>query len=134
MVDYEPFTSRTLAETIRQELDNDDEMFALRMLIQGVVEFRATLAGGDVEAINRFLEMAPATTGSVRWDTLLSASVGRECRLAKFAGPAWVHPEPLENFWFVDPLPSLAARSIQHTSADLAAVGIWLDQKAFATA
>jgi hypothetical protein len=127
---YEPFTAKTAAVAIRRELDAGDDEFAFRMLVKSVTEFRQAIASGDSGAIERFLA-APESTGSDRWDTLLAACIGRECRLADIVRPGWTMPEPLDSFWFVDPLPMAAARAMQRTAPDLACVGIWLDHAAF---
>lgn len=127
------FTARTASETIRDELQSGDEDFALRMVIAAIADFREIIAKDDTQAIKDFL-VEPKSTGSIRWDTLLAASIGRECRLAGPNRPAWTYPKPLDTWWFVDPTPVLMARNILRTAPELECVGIWLNRNAFETA
>ena len=90
------FTARTASETIREELHSGDEDFALRMVIAAIADFREIIAKEDAQAIKDFL-VEPKSTGSIRWDTLLAASIGRECRLAGTNRPAWTYPKPLDT-------------------------------------
>lgn len=127
------FTARTASEAIRDELLRGDRDFALRMVIRAVADFREIIAREDTQAIEEFLQ-PPESTVSIKWDTLLAASIGRECRLAGIHRPDWTFPKPLASWWFVDPTPILMARNMRRTAPDLECVGIWLDQSAFETA
>lgn len=73
----------------------------------------------------------PPSTGDHRWDTLLAAVVGRECRLAGIEAPAWTRVPPLRTWWFPAPDPILDARTMQRTPIDLSIKGIWLDASAW---
>lgn len=125
------FNARTVAQTIRDELERGDSGFALRMLVVAVRDLRKVIAAGHPET---FL-IEPEPTGSVGWDTLLAAQTGRELRLVDLERPAWTRPEALPTWWFVN-LPSaiLVPRIMQRTSVDLSRLGIWLDDKSFTTA
>lgn len=125
------FSVRTVAKSIRDNLEVDDFDFALRMLIIAVNDCRQIIASGDLDVLEEFLK-APRSTGSLRWDTLLGASIGRELRRAGLGRPLWTTPKSLESFWFVnDPPAVLWARIMQRTPPDLACLGIWLDGKSF---
>lgn len=129
---YEPFTAKTAAAAIRRELDAGDDEFAFKMLVRAITEFRQIITLGQQEAIAHFLDQ-PESTGSIRWDTLLAAMIGRECRLAGIDSQQWTHPEPLSSFWFVYPSPALMARTMERTPSDLGRLGIWIDQNSFET-
>lgn len=129
---YEPFTAKTAAAAIRRELDAGDEEFAFKVLVRAITEFRRTISSGQQEEIARFLD-PPESTGSIRWDTLLAATIGRECRLAGIDSGQWTRPDPLSSFWFVYPSPELMARTMERTSPDLGRLGIWIDQNSFET-
>lgn len=126
-------TAQAASEAIRSELEQGDKDFALRMVIQAVSDFRKIVAENDKSTIEEFLA-APSTTGSLRWDTLLAAAIGRECRLSGIARPDWTYPKPLDTWWFVDATPLLMVRNMRRTAPDLECVGIWLDKSAFETA
>lgn len=117
------------AEAIREELARGDEDFALRMLARAVADFRSL---DDPDALAELLR-EPPSTGDLRWDTLLAATVSRECRRRGMAAPAWTAVPALDTWWFPAPDPLLDARTIQRTPIDLSIKGIWLDANALET-
>ncbi len=122
-------TAPDAAEAIGDELQRGDDDFALRMLARAVADFRSLADPADIDM---FLA-APTTTGDRRWDTLLAAAIGRECRGRRLAAPAWTNPAPLRSWWFPVPDPILTARTMQRTPIDFSARGIWLDAAALET-
>jgi excisionase family DNA binding protein len=124
-------TGGEVAGAIGEELARGDDDFAFRMLARGVADLRSRRRPADVA---RFLA-PPPTTGDERWDALLAAVVGRECRRRGIAAPAWTDVAPLRPWWF--PLlasPMLAARTMQRTPVEWSVRGIWLDANALETA
>lgn len=124
-------TAGEVAGAIGEELARGDDDFAFRMLARGVADLRSRRRPADIA---RFLA-PPPTTGDPRWDALLAAVVGRECRGRGIAAPAWTDAEPLRPWWF--PLlasPALTARTMQRTPVDWSTKGIWLDANALETA
>lgn len=124
----------TAAETalaVREELRRGDEHFALRLIAR---------LGADLRSLSRPTDIArclaePSSTGDPRWDTLLAAAVGRECRRLGITAPAWTNVAPLPSWWFpllADPI--LTARTMQRTPVDFSVRGIWLDANALETA
>jgi hypothetical protein len=129
------FTARSAFAAVAEELARGDEEFALRTTIMATNELRDAIVRGDVEVVAAYLADGPATTGSQRWDTLLAGQISRHLRLAGIERPPWLHPEPLCQFWFVNlASPLLVARTIQRTSPDLWALGVFLDDSSFETA
>lgn len=124
-------TGAEVAEAIGEELARGDDDFAFRMLARGLADLRSRRRPADVA---RFLA-PPPTTGDERWDALLAAVVGRECRRRGIPAPAWTDVAPLRPWWF--PLlasPMLAARTMQRTPVEWSVRGIWLDANALETA
>jgi hypothetical protein len=124
-------TAADVAGAIGEELARGDDDFAFRMLARGVADLRSRRRPADVA---RFLA-PPPTTGDPRWDALVAATVGRECRRRGIPAPAWTDVAPLRPWWF--PLlasPALTARTMQRTPVDLSVRGIWLDANALETA
>lgn len=119
-------TAAGAAGAIRDELVRDDADFALRLLARAVSDFRDLTEPHDIE---RFLS-PPPSTGDHRWDTLLAATIGRECRRRCIRAPRWTNPAPLASWWFPDDDPVLTARTMQRTPIELQVKGIWLDAKA----
>ena len=118
-------TVRDAADAIADDLRRGDTDFALRMLARAVAGMRAA---SDDDLADFLAE--PPTTGDRRWDTLLAATVSRECRLRGVPAPAWTRTEPLTSWWFPVEDPILTARTMQRTPIDLSVRGIWLDAKA----
>lgn len=124
-------TGAEVAEAIGEELARGDDDFAFRMLARGLADLRSRRRPADVA---RFLA-PPPTTGDDRWDALLAAVVGRECRRRGIPAPPWTDVAPLRPWWF--PLlasPMLAARTMQRTPVEWSVRGIWLDANALETA
>lgn len=119
-------TATDTADAIREELERDDTDFALRLLGRALSEFAELTDPSDRAA---FLA-EPASTGDHRWDTLIAASIARACRKAGLRPPEWTRTQPLASWWFPVYDPVLTARTMQRTPVDLAARGIWLDERA----
>lgn len=119
-------TAADAAEAIRGELAGGDHDFALRLLARVVADLRELTDPAD---LRRHLA-EPSSTGDHRWDTLLAATIGRECRLRGIATPSWTKVPPLSSWWFPDDDPILTARTMQRTPIDLQVKGIWLDASA----
>lgn len=123
-------TVAATAIAIREELMRGDEDFALRLVARCVADLRSL---GDAAEIESFLTQPPST-GDQRWDTLLAASIGRECRRRSGIAPRWTHAPALPTWWFPVPDRLLVARTMQRTPIDLSARGIWLDAAALESA
>jgi hypothetical protein len=116
-----------IARAIADELERGDEVFALRVLANGLSTARSLTAPADVV---RFLQ-GPLSTGDRRWDVLLAAAVARECRLRGIRAPDWTDLQGLEPWWFpvlVDE--SLIPLTVHRTPPELARRGVWLDERA----
>ena len=88
-------SARRAAELIRAELDKGDLDFAYRTLMQALSHLRAATT---TEEIKDFM-IQPRTTGDMKWDTFLAASIGRECSQLGVSRPSWTDPEPLATEW-----------------------------------
>jgi hypothetical protein len=99
--------------------------FAFRIMTTAVADFRAALP----ENRGDFL-VPPESTGSVRWDTLLAAVVGRECDRLGIPRPAWTAPEPLAEDWVVTTLPGPSERWLARiragTPEEFSRLGLWV--------
>lgn len=125
MKDQHRLSSRTTAELIRGELGRGDPQFAFRVMTSALADFR------DAAPTDRedFL-IPPASTGSIRWDTLLAAVVGRECDRLGISRPPWTSPPPLTEEWVVTTLPAPSenwvARIKAGTPAEFSRLGLWV--------
>lgn len=119
-------TAADVADAVRDELGRGDTDFALRLLGRALDEFARLEDESDRAA---FLA-EPPSTGDHRWDTLIAVCVARACRRAGLRPPEWTRVAPLTSWWFPVYDPVLTARTMQRTPVDLAATGIWLDERA----
>ncbi|MEA1903708.1 MAG: hypothetical protein U9N56_09305 [Actinomycetota bacterium] len=120
-------TASDIAQAISVELEQGDEVFALRILAKALSESRSLIDPADIV---RFLQ-EPPSTGDRRWDVLLATAIARECRLRGVGAPKWTNVEGVEPWWF----PALVDKTlipliIQRTPLELSSKGIWLDEKA----
>lgn len=88
-------SARRAAELIRAELEKGDLDFAYRTLMQALSHLRAAATS---EEITDFL-IQPGSTGDRKWDTFLSAAIGRECANLSLNRPTWTNPAPLPEEW-----------------------------------
>lgn len=118
----------SVVRSIRTELRDGDERFALRLLTTLVTELRS------LEPAALATATMPPSTGSPRWDALVAVIVAREARRASVRPPAWTDVDPLPTWWFPDHEPMLTARTMQRTPVDFHVKGIWLDEAALESA
>lgn len=74
MMDEHRLSSRRTAEIIRRELERGDLDFAFRVMATAIADFRQTSPSNHGDFL-----IPAGSTGSLRWDTLLAAVIGREC-------------------------------------------------------
>lgn len=124
-------TVSEIAEDVRANLTAGDQDHALRMLMDGVNHLPAIDAEGRLdEALDE-----PGGTGDPRWDALLAAAVRYRLHQMGRNPPQWTVKQPLDNFWWpVATWDSRAYNDLAHTPAELLRLGIFLDERAFATA
>ncbi len=119
-----------IARAIADELEQGDEVSALRVLANALSAARTLTEPADIV---RFLQ-EPSSTGDRRWDVLLAAAVARECRLLGVTAPGWTEVAGLEPWWFpalIDD--TLIPLTFQRTPPELASRGVWLDERALET-
>lgn len=88
-------SARRAAELIRAELEKGDLDFAYRTLMQAISHLRTATTSDEV----RDFLIQPGSTGDGKWDTFLSAAIGRECVSLSLERPAWTDPRPLPEEW-----------------------------------
>jgi len=125
MEDEHRLSSRRAAEIIRREVARGDLDFAFRVMTRAVADFRDT----SPENREDFL-VPPKSTGSLRWDTLLAAVIGRECDRFGMPRPTWTTPRPLAEEWVVTTLPAPSeqwlARIRAGTPEDFSRLRLWV--------
>lgn len=125
MTDEHRLSSRRTAEIIRRELERGDTDFAFRVLVTAITDFRQTSPSSHEDFL-----IPPGSTGSLRWDTLLAAVIGRECGRLGIPKPAWTQPIPLAEEWVVTILPTPTERWLARIKSgapvEFSRLGIWI--------
>ncbi len=120
-----------LALDIKREVENHDDITAIRLLMDGVNRLPDAAAHGQLaEALQE-----PASTGDIRWDTLLAASIRYRLHSMGERAPEWTFKQPLDRFWFPIRGGFLKAyNDMARTPAELQRVGIFMDRNGFTAA
>lgn len=119
-----------IAQAMREHLAGGREHQALRIMLDGVNVLDRLSSPSDIRA---FLAR-PSPLGDHRWDALLAASVAFRARRAGLQAPRWTAVEPLDSFWWPAGEWATRARTMTRTPIDFKRLGIWFDEKNFATA
>lgn len=115
-------TPLSTRDEIAKALQDGDEGWAFRMLIQGRDHLQLSLSNQAADA----WWAEPSSTGSAQWDALLAAIVRNEFETANLAAPKWTDTGPLRSEWlwespFADP-----ATVRRETPDYLARLGIFI--------
>lgn len=87
---------------VRAALGEGDEVWALKMVLQGRDDLRALLSAGGAGA--DAWECDPGPLGELAWDALLSAVVAHEFESAGRVAPRWTRREAKKGPWiFANP-------------------------------
>jgi hypothetical protein len=125
MKDEHRLSSRRATEIIRRELERGDLDFAFRILVTAITDFRQTSPSNHEDFL-----IPPGSTGSLKWDTLLAAVIGRECERLGIPKPPWTQPKPLAEEWVVTILPNATERWLARiksgTPVEFSRLGIWI--------
>ena len=111
-----------LASAIAEDLADDRESEALRLLFGFADDFRGSSRPGRIALI----AAEPPTTGDPRFDAVLAGAAEFFASEAGLAAPAWVE-EPgrfLEPWWF-------DAYTLAHTPAAFARHGVFMAREVF---
>lgn len=125
-------TPRATTEAIRAELAGHDEVWALRMALQGRDHLRELLDGG-LGAVAAW-QARPGTTGSQAWDRLFAAVVAHEFETRGQPAPTWTLTESTSEPWIL-PNPFFTAEQIrEQTPSWLARRGVFITERDLTTA
>jgi transcriptional regulator with XRE-family HTH domain len=118
-----------LAATIREDLDQDHERDALRLLFGFADDFRGSSRPGRIALIRG----APPPTGDPRFDAALAGLAELFAAEGQISAPSWVN-EParfVEPWWFVASRPEFHAYTLANTPAVLARHGVFMAREVF---
>lgn len=120
------------ADEIAAALDEGDDLWAFKMVLQTRDHLRPLLDAGSPEVAS--FRDAPDSCGSLRWDTLLAAVIGHEFVERGLEPPAWTDVAALEPDWILDHPRWDEAAIKARTPAWLAAYRIFVDANDLVTA
>jgi transcriptional regulator with XRE-family HTH domain len=118
-----------LAPTIAEDLGQDREGDALRLLFGFADDFRGSSRPGKIALLHE----APPPTGDARFDAALAGTAEFFAREGAIPAPGWVD-EPnrfVEPWWFATSRPMLDAYTLAHTPAVFARHGVFLAREVF---
>jgi len=118
-----------LAETIAEDLQQDRESDALRLLFGFADDCRGSSRAGRVA----LLRDEPPPTADARFDAALAGVAEFFADESAIAAPKWVDdPERLvEPWWFVASRPAFHAYTLAHTPAVFARHGVFVAREVF---
>jgi transcriptional regulator with XRE-family HTH domain len=118
-----------LAVTIGEDLGEDRERDALRLLFGFADDFRGSSRPGRIA----LLAAEPSPTGDARFDAALAGVAELFASEGAVAAPSWVNGPTrfVEPWWFVASRPALHAYTLAHTPAVLARHGVFMAREVF---
>lgn len=119
------------ADAIAEALDDDDNTWALKMVLQGRDHLHALLSERDDLA--GAWEAAPPSTGATQWDVLLATLAGHEFEAAGLRAPAWTQCAPLASPWVIESARTDAETVREQTPAWLSQLGVFIRAHDLAT-
>jgi transcriptional regulator with XRE-family HTH domain len=118
-----------LSQTIEQDLEDDREQDALRLLFGFADDFRGSSRPGAIELIAE----EPAATGDSRFDAMLAGVAEFFAAERGVPRPGWVdQPERfVEPLWFVSSRPEFDAYTLANTPATFMRHGVLVAREVF---
>ena len=118
-----------LGQTIGEDLEQDRERDALRLLFGFVDDFRGSSRPGRIA----LLRDEPHPTGDARFDAALAGVAEFFAAEAAIPAPAWVNGPArfVEPWWFVASRPAFHAYTLANTPAVLARHGVFMAREVF---
>ncbi len=118
-----------LGQTIGEDLDQDHERDALRLLFGFADDFRGSSRPGKIA----LLADEPILTGDARFDAALAGIAELFAAEGAISAPGWVNGADrfVEPWWFVSSRPAFHAYTLAHTPALLARHGVFMAREVF---
>jgi transcriptional regulator with XRE-family HTH domain len=118
-----------LAVTITEDLEDDRERDALRLLFGFADDFRGSSRAGRVA----LLRDEPPATGAPRFDALLAGVAEHFASEGAISAPVWVNGAGrfVEPWWFVASRPAFHAYTLSNTPALIARHGVFMAREVF---
>lgn len=125
-------TPLSTAAAIRSELVRSDEIWALKMTLQGRDDLHEMLSR-DLDCAASW-EARPGTTGSTVWDRILAALTAHELTAAGYPAPEWTVSLPKSPEWMLHNPFLTEDRTRDQTPDWLAESGLYISERDLTTA
>jgi transcriptional regulator with XRE-family HTH domain len=118
-----------LSQTIEEDLKQDQEADALRLLFGFADDFRGSSRPGRIA----LLRDEPSDTGDERFDAALAGTAEFFAAEGAIPAPAWVDGPArfVEPWWFVASRPAFHAYTLANTPASFARHGVFIAREVF---
>ena len=118
-----------LSQTIEEDLKQDQEADALRLLFGFADDFRGSSRPGRIA----LLRDEPSDTGDARFDAALAGAAEFFAAEGAIPAPGWVNGSGrfVEPWWFVASLPAFHAYTLANTPASFARHGVFIAREVF---
>jgi transcriptional regulator with XRE-family HTH domain len=118
-----------LSQTIEEDLKQDQEADALRLLFGFADDFRGSARPGRIA----LLRDEPSDTGDARFDAALAGVAEFFAAESAIPAPAWVNASGrfVEPWWFVASRPAFHAYTLANTPAVFARHGVFIAREVF---
>ena len=118
-----------LSQTIEEDLKQDQEADALRLLFGFADDFRGSSRPGRIA----LLRDEPSDTGDARFDAALAGAAEFFAAEGAIPAPAWVDGPArfVEPWWFVASRPAFHAYTLANTPASFARHGVFIAREVF---
>jgi hypothetical protein len=122
---WKPPIAKDVADDVAECLASDDEPLALRLIYRFIERYEKA----SWEDRARMVSAQPSTTGSLKLDAILAATVEFACATHQVGAPAWLNaPEYfLDQFWFVSGIKSLEADALVNSPISYARRSIFFN-------
>lgn len=124
-------TAPSTAAVVRVELTRSDEIWALKMALQGRDDLREMLRR-DLDCAAGW-EARPGSTGSQIWDRLLAALAAHEFTVGGYLAPEWTAGIPTEPKWMLRSPFLTEHRTRDQTPPWLAERGLFISERDLTT-
>ena len=128
-------TADEIYADVAAALPPESQKFRTSNTIRILMDRVNQLSFGTSDEIAAALIEPTISTGDIKWDTLIAASIRYRLRTLGITAPPWTYKPPLPHLWWPFSVSAQQVRAeFLRTPVELWRVGIFLEEKGFSTA